>query len=141
MKHAFLVFLGSGLGGVTRHFLNVLIAGVAGSSFSWGILAISVLGSTLIGLAAGWFAFRGEASNDLRMFLTTGILGGFTTFSTLSLDTGLLYERGQPGLAVAYIAASVVLSLIGLFGALWSVRALASLRLRCTALLWHFKYS
>ncbi len=126
MKHAFLVFLGAGLGGVARHFLNVLIAGFAGSSFPWGILTINVLGSTLIGLAAGWFAFRGEASNDLRMFLTTGILGGFTTFSTFSLDAGLLYERGQPGLAVVYIAASVVLSLIGLFGALWGVRALTT---------------
>jgi fluoride exporter len=122
LKHSFLVFLGSGAGGVARLLLNNLITGIAGTGFPWGILTINVLGSTAIGLVAGWFAFRGDAGPDMRLFLTTGILGGFTTFSAFSLDTTVLYERGQPGLAALYVAASVLLSLIGLAAALWAVR-------------------
>jgi CrcB protein len=83
------------------------------------------LGSTAIGLVAGWFAFRGDAAADMRLFLTTGILGGFTTFSAFSLDAALLYERGQPGLAAVYVAASVSLSILGLFAGLWTIRLLS----------------
>ena len=64
-----------------------------------GILAINVIGSCAMGLVAGWFALRGQAPQELRLFLTTGILGGFTTFSAFSLDGALLYDRGQPWLA------------------------------------------
>ena len=70
----------------------------------------------------GWFAFRGQAPQELRLFLTTGILGGFTTFSAFSLDVALLYERGQPWLGATYVTASVVLSIGGLFAALWGMR-------------------
>jgi CrcB protein len=122
MKHSLLVFLGSGLGGVARLLLNNLITSLAGGGFPWGILTINVLGSTAIGFVAGWFAFRGDAPADARLFLTTGILGGFTTFSAFSLDAALLYERGQPGLAAVYVAASVALSLLGLFAGLWTSR-------------------
>lgn len=92
------------------------------TSFRIGILAVNVIGSCAMGLVAGWFAFRGQASQELRLFLTTGILGGFTTFSAFSLDAALLYQRGQPWLAAAYAAASVVLSIGGLFAALWGMR-------------------
>jgi len=122
LKHSLLVFLGSGVGGMVRLLLNNFITGFAGSGFPWGILTINVLGSTAIGLVAGWFAYRGDAAADMRLFLTTGILGGFTTFSAFSLDATLLYERGQPGLAALYVVASVVLSLLGLAAALWAVR-------------------
>jgi CrcB protein len=122
LKHSLLVFLGSGAGGVVRLLLNNFITGIAGSGFPWGILIINVLGSTAIGLVAGWFAYRGDAPADLRLFLTTGILGGFTTFSAFSLDATLLYERGQPALAAIYVVGSVLLSLAGLFAALWAVR-------------------
>ena len=122
MKQSFLVFIGSGAGGVARLLLNNLITGFAGGGFPWGILTVNVLGSTAIGLVAGWFAYRGDAAADTRLFLTTGILGGFTTFSAFSLDTALLYERGQPGLAALYVAASVLLSLLGLFAGLWAIR-------------------
>jgi CrcB protein len=122
MKHSFLVFLGSGLGGVGRLLLNNLVTGLAGNDFPWGILTINVLGSTAIGLVAGWFAYFGNAAADLRLFLTTGILGGFTTFSAFSLDAAVLCERGQPGLAAVYVAASVSLSILGLFAGLWAIR-------------------
>jgi fluoride exporter len=122
VKQSLLVFIGSGIGGVARLLLNNLITGLAGSGFPWGILTINVLGSTAIGLVAGWYAYRGDASAATRLFLTTGILGGFTTFSAFSLDTALLYERGQPGLAALYVAASVLLSLLGLFVGLWAIR-------------------
>ena len=126
MKHSLIVFIGSGLGGVARHLLNKFVIGIAGSVFPWGILAINITGSTALGLVAGWFAFRGDAPTDLRLFLTTGVLGGYTTFSAFSLDTAVLYQRGQPGLAGAYVAASVLLSILGLFAGLWAVRLASS---------------
>jgi fluoride exporter len=93
-----------------------------GPEFPLGILAINVIGSCAMGLVAGWFAYRGQAPQELRLVLTTGILGGFTTFSAFSFDAALLNERGQPWLAAAYVAASVVLSIGGLFAALWGMR-------------------
>jgi fluoride exporter len=126
MRHSLIVFLGSGLGGVARLLFNNLVTSFIGGSLPWGILAINVLGSTAMGVVAGWFAFRGHAAADLRLFLTTGILGGFTTFSSFSLDAALLYERGRPGFAATYVAASVLLSILGLFAGLWSVRLASS---------------
>lgn len=124
MISSFVVFIGSGIGGVTRHLFNGWIVRAVGTGFPLGILLINVLGSSAMGLVAGWFAFRGRASQDVRLFLTTGILGGFTTFSAFSLDAALLYERGQPWLAVTYVLASVVPSIAGLFVGMWTMRAL-----------------
>jgi CrcB protein len=90
MISSFVVFIGSGIGGVTRHLFNGWIVRAVGTGFPLGILLINVLGSSAMGLVAGWFAFRGHASQDVRLFLTTGILGGFTTFSAFSLDAALL---------------------------------------------------
>jgi CrcB protein len=89
------VFLGSGLGSAARHLLNNFVTAFAGIAFPWGILAINVTGSTAIVLVAGWFAYREHASADVLLFLTTGILGGYTTFSAFSMDPALRYERGQ----------------------------------------------
>jgi CrcB protein len=77
-----------------------------------------------MGLIAGYLAFRGEAAQPWRLFVMTGILGGYTTFSAFSLDTALLYERGAFGLAAAYVLGSVILSIAGLFGGLWLIRTL-----------------
>jgi CrcB protein len=74
---------------------------------------------------AGYFAFKGGLSQHLRLFLTTGILGGYTTFSAFSLDTALLYERGELGLAAVYVLGSVLLSIAGLFVGFWIVRTFA----------------
>ena len=126
MKHCLIVFLGSGLGGMARHLLNNFVTAIPGGGFPWGILAINISGSTAMGLVAGWFANRGYASGDVRLFLTTGILGGYTTFSAFSMDAALLYEHRQPGLAATYVAASVVLSILGLFAGLWAMRLASS---------------
>jgi CrcB protein len=126
MQSAVLVFLGAGLGGALRHGVNLLALRVLGSGFPWGTFAVNVVGSLAMGLIAGWLAFRaGEAwSQPLRLFLTTGVLGGFTTFSAFSLDVALLWERGEAGLAAVYVAGSVVLSVAGLFAGLAIVRSL-----------------
>lgn len=123
MQSSLIVFLGAGLGGVLRHGMNAWIATLMGSGFPYGILAINVLGSAAMGLVAGWFAFAGEGPSGFKLFLGTGLLGGFTTFSAFSLDTALLIERGETALAATYVAASVVLSVLGLFLGLWAMRA------------------
>jgi fluoride exporter len=124
MRSSLIIFLGAGFGGVLRHLFNAWVMRLVGLEFPIGILAINVIGSTAMGLLAGWFAFKGHAGQDVRLFLTTGILGGFTTFSAFSLDAAILYERGQPGLAAVYVIASVALSIGGLFAGIWTMRSI-----------------
>jgi len=120
-----LVFLGGGLGAALRHLVNLTCARCLGIAFPWGTFIINISGSTVMGLIAGYLAFKGEASQPWRLFLMTGILGGYTTFSAFSLDAALLYERGEIGLAAAYAAGSVLLSIAGLFAGLALVRHFA----------------
>lgn len=108
-----------------RHLINVVCARCIGTAFPWGILIINVTGSTAMGLIAGYLAFKGGASQPWRLFLMTGILGGYTTFSAFSLDAALLYERGELGLAALYVTGSVALSIAGLFAGLALVRHLS----------------
>ena len=89
-------------------------------------LVVNVSGSLTIGLIAGWFALRSQAGQTLRLFLTTGVLGGYTTFSAFALDTALLWERGQVWGCAFYIASSVLLSLAGVFLGLAIIRQLPS---------------
>jgi CrcB protein len=119
-----LVFIGSGIGGALRHGINLLAQRLAGLDFPVGTLAINITGSLIIGIVAEYWAIKSGLSQPLRLFLTTGIIGGFTTFSTFSLETALLWERGQPLAAIAYVAASVGLSIGALFGGLWLIRDL-----------------
>ena len=105
-----------------RHGINLAVGRSLGTAFPYGTLIINITGSIVMGLIAGYFAFKGDASQHWRLFLTTGILGGYTTFSAFSLDAALLYERGTPGLAALYVLASVILSIIGLFAGLAVVR-------------------
>ena len=95
-----------------------------GAGFPYATFFIKFTGSFVMGLIAAWFAFKGDASQHWRLFLTTGILGGYTTFSTFSLDAALLCERGQLMLAVVYVTGSVVLGLVGLFAGLAIVRGM-----------------
>jgi fluoride exporter len=120
----FLVFFGGGLGAMLRHLVNLTCARCLGTAFPWGTFIINITGSTVMGLIAGYLAFKGEASQPWRLFVMTGILGGYTTFSAFSLDTALLYERGELGLAALYVVGSVGLSIAGLFAGLALVRHL-----------------
>jgi CrcB protein len=119
-----LVFFGGGLGATLRHVINLVCARGLGTGFPWSTFIINITGSLVMGLIAGYLAFKGEASQPWRLFLMTGILGGYTTFSAFSLDTAILYERGELGLAALYVLGSVVLSIAGLFAGLALVRHL-----------------
>ena len=110
-----IVFLGAGIGGALRHGVNVGAARLFGYGFPLGTLIVNVAGSFLMGVLAGYFAFRPGIAQHMRLFLTTGILGGFTTFSAFSLDTALLVERHRYALAAGYAAGSVILSIAALF--------------------------
>lgn len=124
MLSTFIVFLGAGIGGSLRHGVNLACGRWCGTEFPIGTLIINVIGCFSMGLIAGWFAFRsGGGQQGLRLFLTTGILGGFTTFSAFSLDTALLWERGQGSGAAFYVIASVLLSVAACFGGLALIRS------------------
>ena len=110
-----IVFIGAGIGGALRHGVNVGAARLFGYGFPFGTLIVNVIGSFAMGLLAGYFAFRPGISQHLRLFLTTGILGGFTTFSAFSLDSALLIERHSYGLAAGYAVGSVAASVSALF--------------------------
>jgi CrcB protein len=127
MVQTLLVFLGGGIGAAARHGVNIGAARLFGVNFPFGTLTVNVVGSFVMGLLAAYFAFKAGAgwTQHTRLFLATGVLGGFTTFSAFSLDTVLLWERGATGQAVGYVAASVGLSVLGLAGGLALVRALA----------------
>lgn len=119
-----IVFTGAGIGGAFRHGVNLLAARWVGTSFPYGTLTINIVGSMVMGLCAAYFAFKaGDASQPWRLFLTTGILGGFTTFSAFSLDVAVLWERGDMLGAALYVLGSVVLSILALFLALWLARS------------------
>jgi CrcB protein len=123
------VFVGAGIGGALRHGVNGLALRLAGPDFPYGTMAINILGSLLMGLIAGFFAFRGgtgmigQMSQHWKLFLTTGVLGGFTTFSAFWLDFATLWERGAMGGAALYLGESVVGSLVAIFAALALARA------------------
>lgn len=119
-----LVFFGGGLGATLRHLINLTCARCIGTGFPYGTFIINITGSTVMGLIAGYLAFKGEASQPWRLFLMTGVLGGYTTFSAFSLDAALLYERGEVGPAALYVFGSVVISIAGLFAGLAIVRQL-----------------
>ncbi|MGE0734490.1 MAG: fluoride efflux transporter CrcB [Alphaproteobacteria bacterium] len=125
MQTYLVVFLGAGLGGALRHGVNLASAHLWGTAFPFGTLAVNVIGGIAMGAIGGYFAFFGDASQHWRLFLTTGVLGGFTTFSAFSLDAVLLWQRGELGLAALYVGVSLVGAIGGLLLGLWAVRAFA----------------
>ena len=120
-----LVFIGGGLGASLRHAINVGCARACGINFPYGTFVINITGSLVMGIIAGYLALKGEASQPWRLFVMTGILGGYTTFSAFSLDAVTLYQRGEMGLALFYVLGSVILSIAGLFAGLALVRHFA----------------
>lgn len=117
--------LGGALGAILRHFMNVAVARVAGSDFPWHTMLINISGSFVMGLLIALMAQRWNVSNEAKAFLTTGILGGYTTFSAFSLDFALLVEHKAYILAGAYALGSVVISLVAIFIGLALGRAFA----------------
>jgi len=123
MNPYLIVFIGSGLGGMLRYAANVWVPRALGTAFPYHTLTVNIVGSLIMGLLAGYFALKSDPGQDWRLFLTTGIIGGFTTFSAFSLDTVVLYERGEVALAAYYVLASVGVSLAALFAGLSIMRS------------------
>jgi CrcB protein len=114
------IAVGGALGAVLRYLLNAQILALWGGIFPMGILGVNVLGCFAMGLVVG--GLSSHVSAEMRAFLTTGVLGGFTTFSAFAMDAASLNEMGRPDLAALYVVASVVLSLLGVFAGLWLAR-------------------
>jgi CrcB protein len=125
MNTVIAIALGGALGAVGRHALSSQVAQLAGTGFPWGILIVNVLGCFAMGVIVELSALKLSLAPEIRAFLTTGILGGFTTFSAFALDSALLIERGDLVPAALYVAASVLGSITALFAGLALIRALA----------------
>lgn len=121
-----IVGIGGAIGAMARHGVGMFALKNMGIAFPYGTIIVNILGSLLMGVLIAWMARRtGGDSNELRLFLATGFLGGFTTFSAFSLDTIVLYERGEFGLAALYVGVSVIVSIVALFAGLWLMRSIA----------------
>ena len=121
--HWLLVFVGGGLGAVARHGVNRAGLAMLGPGLPWWTMAVNISGSFLIGLLAGLFG-AWETGQDMRIFLITGVLGGYTTFSAFSLDALTLWERGAFQQAGVYVLGSVILSLLAAALGLMVTRAI-----------------
>ncbi|WP_339763318.1 fluoride efflux transporter CrcB [uncultured Hoeflea sp.] len=124
MNSLVLIFIGGGLGAVSRHLSGMAVMRASGPGFPWGTMVVNIIGSFVMGCLIAWLARRSSGDADLRLLLATGFLGGFTTFSAFSLDAVTLYERGALTAAAAYVIASVTVSILALFGGLWLARQL-----------------
>ncbi|MCV0427527.1 MAG: fluoride efflux transporter CrcB [Roseibium sp.] len=127
MKHLLLVMLGGGLGAGARHLVALFTIRMFGTGFPVGTLTVNVVGSFAMGVLIGWLVKSDFGHvQTVRYFLATGVLGGFTTFSAFSLDTSVLWERGDTHLALIYVLASVLLSIMAVFAGLMIMRQVAS---------------
>ena len=124
MNHILLVAIGGALGSSARYLTGQAALRLFGPGFPWGTLAVNVVGSLAIGVFVELIARRFDGSPELRMFVVTGILGGFTTFSAFSLEVAAMMERGDHMTAAAYVLLSLVISVAAVFAGLALVRAL-----------------
>ena len=124
MLHLILVAVGGAIGASLRHLVNLASLRLAGPGFPWGTMAVNVAGSFAMGVFVELLARRFNVSNELRLFIATGVLGGFTTFSAFSLDFAVLWERGAALPALTYAITSVVGSILALFLGLWLARSI-----------------
>lgn len=118
------VFVGGGLGAALRHAVNRASLAYFGPAFPYGTLIVNVSGGLLMGVLAQLFLAKGGGSQEFRLFLTTGLLGGFTTFSAFSLDAALMWQRSDYAALASYVIASVLLSIVALFVGMAMVRGL-----------------
>ncbi|WP_421983439.1 fluoride efflux transporter CrcB [Roseibium sp.] len=127
MKHLLLVMLGGAFGAGARHLVALASLRLFGTGFPVGTLTVNVVGSLVMGLLIGWLVKSDfQHVQTVRYFVATGVLGGFTTFSAFSLDTSVLWERGDTFLAMVYVVASVLLSIAAVFGGLAIARQVVS---------------
>ena len=124
MLQVLLVAAGGAIGASLRHFVYMAAFRLVGPNFPWGTMAVNIAGSLAMGVFIELLARRFNASNELRLLVATGILGGFTTFSAFSLDFAVLWERGAMVSALGYALASVIGSILALFLGLWLARSL-----------------
>jgi len=117
---------GGAIGAVLRHGANVSAVKLMGHGFPYGTLAVNVIGSFVMGLLIVTFAHYWQPSETMRVFLVTGLLGAFTTFSTFSLDFVTLWERQAYLHSALYLSGSVILSIAALFAAMALVKAFIS---------------
>ncbi|MCE2521501.1 MAG: fluoride efflux transporter CrcB [Alphaproteobacteria bacterium] len=122
MKACLLVAVGGALGAVGRHLVTVAATAWLGSGFPWGTLIVNVAGSFLLGVLVALLSAVWTPPGEVRLFLVTGFLGAFTTFSAFSLDVVSEFERGHNSLAILYVVASVVLSVLALLAGLRLMR-------------------
>ncbi|MCK4945781.1 MAG: fluoride efflux transporter CrcB [Alphaproteobacteria bacterium] len=120
------IALGGGLGSVLRHYAVNTVTGIFGDAFPYGILLVNVLGSFIIGAIMETMALKWQVPLETRAFLVTGLLGGFTTFSTFSFDVLRLIETNQYITAALYVFLSVTFSLTAIFVAVYLVRGVFS---------------
>jgi CrcB protein len=125
MNHLLLASLGGAIGAGLRFMVGSVAIRFMGVSFPWATLIVNVVGSLLMGILIGILARRTGTPNEVRIFLATGILGGFTTFSAFSLDAINLWQRGESTVAAGYVLSSVLFSLFALFIGLMIVRSIA----------------
>lgn len=111
MLNILLVAVGGAFGSVCRYLTGILMTRLLGPAFPWGTITVNIVGSFAIGLLTELIARRFNASMEMRLLLVVGILGGFTTFSSFSLDTVALVEKGAVTSAAVYVLASVIISL------------------------------
>ena len=116
------VALGGAIGASGRFFTTSMTGRLVGHGFPWGTMTVNVVGSFVMGALISFMAIKWSTSAEMRAFLTTGLLGGFTTFSAFSLDFATLIERKEHVAAFAYAAGSVGLSLLAVFAGLVVMR-------------------
>jgi len=116
------VAAGGAIGSVARYLLDGFIQSLTRSPFPFGIFVVNITGGLIIGVLTEMMALKWSVSQEMRSFLVTGILGGYTTFSTFSLQSALLIERQAYGQAAVYVTGSVVLSIVGFFAGTWLIR-------------------
>ncbi len=126
MRLLILATVGGAIGSGARHLVNIAMTRSLGPAFPWATLTVNVVGSFLMGFLVDMIMRRFGGSPEMRTFLATGILGGFTTFSAFSLDISTLLSRDEIITALVYILASVAISLLALYAGLALSRALFS---------------
>ena len=123
------VAIGSALGGVARYWCSGVLAHYVGETFPWGTLIVNVIGCTAMGVLSELASLTWSPSPEIRALILVGVLGGFTTFSSFTLDIGVLVARDEIAAAAGYFLASTLFSVVGFFAGLWAVRSLVSVSL------------